>query len=72
MQEHLRALARRRFDARIGMRSIKAMDALRNIVHGHAGTAALRGAGIGAGRALIKQPGGGPLVHAHAVIGNGD
>ena len=72
MQEHFGALARRRFDARIRVRSIKAMDALRNIVHGHAGAAALRGTGIGAGGSLIKQPSGGALVHAHAVVGHGN
>ena len=70
MKEHFGALARRRFNARIGVRTIEAMDALRNIVHGHAGAAALGRAGIGTGRALVKQPGSGTLVHAHTVIGH--
>ena len=70
MQEHFSALARGRFDARIGVRPIKAMDALRNIVHGHTGAAALRGVGVGTGGAFVKQSGSGAFVHAHAVIGD--
>ena len=35
MKKHFGALARRRLDTRIGVRPKKAMDALRNIVHGH-------------------------------------
>ena len=46
------------------------MDALRNIVHGHTGAAALRGAGVGTGGAFVKQSGSGAFVHAHAVIGD--
>ena len=72
MKEHFGALARRRFDTRIGVRPIKAMDALRNIVHGHTGAATLGRAGVGTGRALVKQSGGGTLIHAHAIIGHGN
>ncbi len=72
MKKHFGALARRRFDTRIGVWPIKAMDAFRNIVHGHTGAAALGRAGVGTSRALVKQSGGGTLIHAHAVISNGN
>lgn len=47
------------------------MDALRNIVHGHTGAAALRGTARG-GRSAHQTAGGGALVHAHTVVGYGN